>query len=104
MYIENDELACQCQQRYEDYYARLDNALMPGHDVAQRMIKLERDQQGHDLAEYGLEHPVLQRFQRTKYQRAHHRNGQPIQGDENDQSDDQGENESNRALESLIVG
>jgi hypothetical protein len=71
------------QDEIRRYNARLDNALMPGHDVAQRVIKLERDQQGHDLAEYGLEHPVLQRIQRTKYQRAHHRNGQPIQGDEN---------------------
>jgi hypothetical protein len=50
MCVKNDELARHCQQRYEDHNACLNDALMPGDDVAQRVIELERDQQRHDLA------------------------------------------------------
>jgi len=44
MDVEDDEFARERQERNEHHDPRLYDALMPGHDIPQRVIELERDQ------------------------------------------------------------
>jgi hypothetical protein len=41
----------------------LDDALLARHHVLQRVVELERDQERQDLAEYRLEHIVIERVE-----------------------------------------
>src|ERR1700731_196376 len=43
MDVEDDEFARERQERNEHHDPRLYDALMPGHDIPQRVIELERD-------------------------------------------------------------
>src|SRR5207302_2662050 len=61
--VENDELACDREQRDEKHHFGLDYALLALDYVLQGVIELERDEQRHDLAEYVLEHLLIERIE-----------------------------------------
>jgi len=92
MDVEDDEFTRERQERNEHHDPRLYDALMPGHDIPQRVIELERDQQSHDLAEDGLEYFVVERIDRAQQQPGHHPDAKTVQRDENDERDDDGQN------------
>jgi len=92
MDVEDDEFTRERQERNEHHDPRLYDALMPGHDIPQRVIELERDQQGHDLAEDGLEYFVVERIDRAPQQPGHHPHAKTVERDEHDERDDQCQN------------
>ena len=92
MDIENDELACQSQQRNEDHHFRLYDALMPGHEIPQRVIEFERDQQCHDLAEERLKYRVIQWIDGSEQECGNDRDTQPVQRDDDDERNHGGQN------------
>jgi hypothetical protein len=68
------------------------------------MVKFERNQQRHDLAEDCLEYGVLQWIDRFKQERGQDFGAQPVQRYEDDERNYDGQSERDRTLESLVVG
>ena len=103
MQIENDELAGEGEQCDEEHDLRLDDALLSRDDVLEGVVELEGDQERHDLPEQRLKHPLIQGVEGTEQQPGDHADGQAVQRNQDDQSDDQRQDEGNRALETLVV-
>jgi len=101
--VENDELAGDREQRDEEHYFSLDDALLALDHVLQGVIELERDEQRHDLAEHVLEHLLVEGVQDAGQHADDDGRGEAIERDENDEADDERQGHGDRALEALVI-
>ena len=85
------------------YDLGLDDALLAGDDVLQRMVEFERDEQREDLAEHRLERPVVERVEHAQEQPRDHRCREPVQRHQDNERDERRQDQRHRAFEALVV-
>ena len=64
--IEDHQFADDSQKRNQDYRAHLHNVFLSTGDDQKGPLELERDDDGEDCAEHGLEHRILGRIERLR--------------------------------------
>src|ERR1700704_2466455 len=101
--VEDNELPGDCQKSDEKHDLGLNDALLALHEILQRVIELQRDQQGQDLAEHRLKDAMIERVENAKQQPRYDAERQADKRDENYQPDDERENQRNKPLETLVV-
>ena len=101
--IEDHHLADDGEKRNQDHRAHLHDVFLPtGHDK-KRPLKLERDDDGEDRAEYGLEHRILGRIEGLRGDdRMEDLEPEVPHGEDDDDGDQARQDENNELLESFV--
>jgi hypothetical protein len=66
------------------------DALLPGDDVLEGVVELQRDQHGHYLTEDGLEDFILERIQGSEHQPGEYLCDQTVESHQDDKREDEG--------------
>jgi len=80
----------------------LNDALLATHDILQRVVELQGNQQRKDLTEDSLKDSVLEWIERAPQQRGNNLSCKAVQRHEDDQAHDHRECEPDEAFEALI--